>query len=185
MLLIQVLKAFARGVRSALVGPGPVPPSAPDGRGAAVDQYGQVIDVRLSARRRAAAARAFFGSALTFGASPVEVTTDLAPVYPRLVDEYAPAARQVTKQYATNIVGADHGRLKAHLRPMRGLKTVASARTVAAGHAFVQNLRRGHDELTADDPVHDRSALPSRGSPTASEHRRRAAVYPFTQASVS
>jgi hypothetical protein len=35
---------------------------------------------------------------------------------------------------------------------MRGLKTDAGARTVITGHAFVQNLRRGHYELTADLP---------------------------------
>jgi transposase-like protein len=29
-------------------------------------------------------------------------------------------------------------------------------RAIAAGHAFVQNLRRGHYELTADVPDHDR-----------------------------
>jgi hypothetical protein len=39
---------------------------------------------------------------------------------------------------------------------MRGLKRIRSARTIAAGHAFVQNLRRGHYELTTDIPVHDR-----------------------------
>ena len=33
---------------------------------------------------------------------------------------------------------------------MRGLKTIRSLRTVAAGHAFVQNLRRGHYEITVD-----------------------------------
>ena len=60
------------------------------------------------------------------------------------------------EQYANNPVEADHGRLKARLRPMRGLKRLASARTIAAGHAFVQNLRRGHYELTVDMPVHDR-----------------------------
>jgi hypothetical protein len=53
-------------------------------------------------------------------------------------------------------VEADHGRLKARLRPMRGLKLLASARTIAAGHAFVQNLRRGHYALTDDTPVRDR-----------------------------
>ena len=31
--------------------------------------------------------------------------------------------------------------------PMRGLKTIRSLRTVAVGHAFVQNLRRGHYEI--------------------------------------
>ena len=49
-------------------------------------------------------------------------------------------------------VEADHGRLKARLRPMRGLKRFRSARVLAAGHAFVQNLRRGHYELATDTP---------------------------------
>ena len=39
---------------------------------------------------------------------------------------------------------------------MRGLKRLASARTITAGQAFIQNLRRGHYAITADLPVHDR-----------------------------
>jgi len=39
---------------------------------------------------------------------------------------------------------------------MRGRKRPASARTIFAGHAFVQNLRRGHYAITSDLPVHDR-----------------------------
>jgi IS6 family transposase len=39
---------------------------------------------------------------------------------------------------------------------MRGLKHLSSAGTVAAGHAFIQNLRRGHYELTADVLTHHR-----------------------------
>jgi IS6 family transposase len=109
----------------------------------AVDQYGQVIDVLVCEHRDGAAARAFFARALTRGASPVEVTTDRAPVYPRTIGEIVPAARNVTEQYANNRVDADHGRLKARLRPMRGLKTIRSLRTMSIGHAFVQNLRRG------------------------------------------
>jgi transposase, IS6 family len=122
----------------------------------AIDQHGQVIDVFVSQRRDGAAARAFFARALTQGASPVEVTTDRAPVYPRVIDELVPAARHVFERYANNRVEADHGRLRARLRPMRGLKATRSLRTIAAGHAFVQNLRRGHFELTADLPAHDR-----------------------------
>jgi len=115
----------------------------------AVDQHGQVIDVMVCERRDGAAARAFFARALTHGASPVEVTTDRAPIYPRVIDEVAPTARHVLEQYANNRVEADHDRLKARLPPMRGLKTITSLRTVAAGHAFVQNLRRGHYETTS------------------------------------
>jgi transposase-like protein len=53
-------------------------------------------------------------------------------------------------------VEADHERLKARLRPMRGMKSIRSARTIVAGHAFVQNVRRGHYEITADVDVLDR-----------------------------
>ena len=122
----------------------------------AVDQHGQVIDVLVSERRDARAARAFFARAGTHGPAPVEVTTDRAPVYPGVLDAFAPAARHVTEQYANNRVEADHGRLKARLRPMRGLKTISSLRVIAAGHAFVQNLRRGHYEHSAEVDVQDR-----------------------------
>jgi transposase-like protein len=122
----------------------------------AVDQHGQVLDVLVCERRDASAARAFFARALQAGPAPVEVTTDRAPVYPRVLDESVPAARHVLEQYANNRVEADHGRLKARLRPMRGLKTIPSLRTISAGHAFVQNLRRGHYEITADLPAIDR-----------------------------
>jgi hypothetical protein len=48
-----------------------------------------------------------------------------------------------------------HGRLKSRLRPMRGLKRLCSARVISAGHAFVQNLHRGHYELVTNiDPRH-------------------------------
>lgn len=52
-----------------------------------------------------------------------------------------------TTQYANNRIEADHGRLKARLRPIRGLKRDRTARVIVAGHAFIQNLRRGHYEL--------------------------------------
>ncbi len=116
----------------------------------AVDQYGQVIDVLLSEHRDTAAARRFFIQALRHGPAPVEVTTDKAPAYVRVLDELVPAALHVTEQYANNAVEADHGRLKARLRPMRGLKRLRSAAVIATGHAFVQNVRRGHYELATD-----------------------------------
>jgi hypothetical protein len=77
----------------------------------AVDQQGQVIDVLVSTRRDAAAAREFFDCALRVGPPPVEVTTDRPPVYPRIVEELDPAARHLTEQYANNVVEADRGRL--------------------------------------------------------------------------
>jgi len=35
---------------------------------------------------------------------------------------------------------------------MRGLRTNRTAQTIIAGHAFMQNLRRGHYELGLDAP---------------------------------
>jgi transposase, IS6 family len=116
----------------------------------AVDQYGQVIDVLPSKQRDTAAAHRFFTRALSHGPAPVEVTTDKAGPYLRVLDNLVPAALHVTEQYANNRVEADHGRLKARLRPMRGLKRLRSAAVIAGGHAFVQDLRRGHNELAVE-----------------------------------
>jgi len=118
----------------------------------AVDQHGEVIDVMLSEQRDTAAARRFFTRALRYGPAPVEVITDQAGPYLRVIDEVVPAAAHVAEQHANNRAEADHARLKAWLRPMRGLKQVQSAALIAAGYAFVQNLRRGHYELATDVP---------------------------------
>jgi IS6 family transposase len=119
----------------------------------AIDQFGQVIDVLASEKRDPAATRRFFTQALGHAPHPSEVTSDRAPAYPRVLDELLPAAHHVTEQYANNPIEADHGRLRSRLRPMRGLKRPRSAQVISAGHAFVQNLRRGHYELGADlDP---------------------------------
>ena len=60
------------------------------------------------------------------------------------------------ERYANNRVECDHGRLKARLRPMRGLKRDRSARVIVCGHALTQNIRRGHFELGIDARAHRR-----------------------------
>ena len=119
----------------------------------AVDQYGQVIDVLVSERRDAAAARQFFQRALaTLKVTPVEVVTDASAVYPGVLDDLVPSAWHHVERYANNPIEADHSQLERRLRPMRGLRNDRNAQTIIAGHAFVQNLRRGHYELTTDIP---------------------------------
>jgi transposase, IS6 family len=113
----------------------------------AVDQNGQVIDVFLSKRRDLKAATSFFVAAIDSHGEPSEITTDRAHALVRVVVELLPGALHDTAQYANNRVEADHGRLKARLKPMRGLKRDRTASVVIRGHAFVQNLRRGHYEL--------------------------------------
>jgi transposase-like protein len=61
-----------------------------------------------------------------------------------------PGAFHNTEQYANNRVECDHGRLKARLRPMRGLKRDRTARVIMRGHALMQNIRRGHYELAVE-----------------------------------
>jgi hypothetical protein len=73
----------------------------------------------------------------------VKVSTDRAPVYPRVIDELAPAARHVLEQYANNRVEADtadswlgcgrfaDGKLSAHSVPLR--PAMHSCSTCAAG----------------------------------------------------
>jgi transposase-like protein len=112
-----------------------------------IDQVGQVIDVLISEKRDLAATRRFFTRALEHGPGPTEVSTARAPAYPRVLDEVLPTACHVMEQYANNAIEADHGRLKSRLRPMRGLKRLRSVRVISAGHAFVQNLRRGHYDI--------------------------------------
>jgi transposase-like protein len=116
----------------------------------AVDQYGQVIDVLVSKRRNVAAATRFFETMLAGRGRPREVTTDLAAPLLRVVDELLPEVLHDTTQYANNGIECDHGRLKARLRPMRGLRTDRTASIVIRGHAFIQNLRRGHYELGSE-----------------------------------
>jgi transposase-like protein len=126
----------------------------------AIDQFGQVVDVLVSPRRDAKAARRFFQRAISVAkVTPVEVTTDQAPVYPAVLEELLPAAWHRSDRYANNRVECDHGRLKSRLRPMRGLKQDRSARVIIAGHALVQNVRRGHYELAVEEPVGRRVAV--------------------------
>ena len=120
----------------------------------AIDQFGQVIDVFVSLRRDVGAAGRFFKQAIgATKVTPAEVVTDRAPVYRGVLEALLSAAWHRTDQYANNRVEADHGRLKARLRPMRGIKQDRSARVIIAGQAFVQDLRRGHFELAAEEPI--------------------------------
>jgi transposase-like protein len=123
----------------------------------AIDQFSQAIDVFVSPRRDVKAARRFFERAIGT-TKRVEVITDKAVAYPAMLEELLPGAWHRTDRYANNHIEADHGRLKARLRPMRGLKQDRSARVIVAGHAFMQNVRRGHYELAVDEPAGRRLA---------------------------
>ena len=133
----------------------------------AVDQEGQVIDVFVSKKRDTTAATRFFATAIAVHGEPVEVTTDKSPVLAKTIRDLVPGAHHDTTQYANNRVETDHGRLKARLRPMRGLQTDRTASVIIRGHAFMQNLRRGRYALGLD-------ALPGRTAAAAFDELARA-----------
>jgi transposase-like protein len=126
----------------------------------AIDQFGQVIDIFVSPRRDAKEAHRCFGRAIgATKVTPAKVVTDRAATYPMVLEELLPAAWHRTDRYANNRIECDHGRLKARLHPMRGLKQDRSARVIIAGHALVQNVRRGHYELAIEERVDRRVAV--------------------------
>ena len=96
----------------------------------AVDGYDQVIDVYVSTRRHVTAARKFFATAIAEDGEPEEVITDRAATLANVIEELLPQALHNTIKYASNRAECDHDRLKARLRPMRGLKTDRTARPV-------------------------------------------------------
>ena len=114
----------------------------------AVDQHGQVIDVYVSTRRDIAAAARFFATALAAHGEPDEVMTDRAPALAPCDRRTVPARVHNTDQYANNRIEmrprATQGPAATDARPAR---PTATASVIIAGHAFIQNLRRGHYEL--------------------------------------
>src|SRR5215218_10257583 len=83
----------------------------------AIDQFGQVVDVFVSSRRDATAARRFFDQAISATkVRPVEVTTDQASVSPAVLEELLPAAWHRTDQHANNGIECDHGEAESDAR---------------------------------------------------------------------
>jgi transposase, IS6 family len=110
----------------------------------AIDGCGQIVDVYVSAARDIVAARTFFERAIaSTGTTPRRAITDKAAPYPSALAAAVPGALHRTGRYRTNGIERDHGFLKERLRPMRGLKSVASAAIFTCGHALLRNIRRG------------------------------------------
>jgi IS6 family transposase len=79
----------------------------------AVDEHGQVVDVYVSPRRDSGAVWRFFHRAVaTAVVAPVEVATDQAACYLRVLEEMLPQAWHRIERYANNRIEADHAQLK-------------------------------------------------------------------------
>ena len=98
----------------------------------------------MSPTRDLAAARRFFERAMAYsGTTPRRVITDNPATYPPALVAAVPGVLHRTGRSRTNGVEREHGFLKERLRPMRGLKSIASAAIFINGHALMRNIRRG------------------------------------------
>jgi len=110
----------------------------------AIDGHGQVVDVYVSQRRATADAAAFFRRTIeATGVVPDEVTTDGAAAYPPALAAVLPGVLHETGKAIQQRIERDHQHLQGRLRPTRGFKTLAGARVLCRGHAFLRNLRGG------------------------------------------
>jgi len=81
------------------------------------------------------------------------VSTDKAAAYLRVLDEIVPDAQHLTERYANNPIEARSRPAEGSAAPDARTETAPLGGVIAAGHAFVQNLRRGHYELAIDIPA--------------------------------
>ena len=108
----------------------------------AVDKFGNTIDFYLSSTRNAKAAERFLGKALNGlkdWEKPTVINTDKAPTYGIAISELKAEGkcpgelvhRQI--KYLSNVVEADHGKLKQLIRSVRGFKTLKAAYATIKG----------------------------------------------------
>jgi transposase-like protein len=131
----------------------------------AVDQYGQVIDLMVSERRDTAAARRFFTAALRYGPVPVEVTTDKAGPYLRVLDDLNPRRR--TRDRA---IRQQPDRKRS--RPVEG-SPAADARTQTPPVGYPDRRRPRLRAEPAPRPLRTRHRGPTAAPPGHRIHRAR------------
>lgn len=122
----------------------------------AVDASGKTVDFRLSTRRNAASAKAFFRKAArSQGRSPVAITLDGYAASHRAVRELQQQGRLPdltelrSSKYLNNLIEQDHRNVKSRLGPMLGLKSFTSAATTIRGVELMQRIRKGQFNLDA------------------------------------
>ena len=133
----------------------------------AIDQFGQVIDVLVSPEAGPGGHPAIFHSRLGHGPSPMEVTTDHAAAYPRVLDELLPAARHVirtirkqpdrirsrtakiptashARAQTTPLRASNHRRARLHLKhPPRPLRTCSQRNSMPTGSGCLRRVGQG------------------------------------------
>ncbi len=120
----------------------------------AVDQRGQLIDFRLTARRNAKAARAFMRQACDTVRCdhPFAIITDKAHAYAKVIAEMnrgcgpEDAIRHIDRKHLNNRIEGDHGALKQLLKPKRGFRSLAAAKNTLKEIETLRAIKKGHFE---------------------------------------
>ncbi len=102
----------------------------------AVDQFGQLIEFRLIARRDMNATRAFFRQAreTTRIYAPIVITTNKAATYPRFISEmnefcfWGDKLKHIDRNGRNNRIESDHVSLKRIIDPGRGFQSLRTAK---------------------------------------------------------
>lgn len=122
----------------------------------AIDRDGNLVDAMLSEHRNLAAAKAFFRSAKTVtDVVPERVTTDGHDAYPAAIrSELGKTVWHRTNVYLNNHLEQDHRGIKDRCRPMRGFKSMASARRFCRAfdelRGFLRVRSRHNQQVSAD-----------------------------------
>ena len=118
----------------------------------AVDQCGQLVDFRLTARRDARAARAFLKQACENARlyQPRTITTDKAHSYARVIGEInrfelpGEGILHINRKWENNRIESDHAALKKLTTPMRGFKSRSSAKATLRSIEAIRTIKHGH-----------------------------------------
>ena len=118
----------------------------------AVDQHGRLIDFRLTERRDAKAARAFFKQARDNARlyQPLAIFTDKAPNYSKIIREInsncspQDAILHIDRKWKNNRIESDHASLKRIISPGKGFYSMRTAKATLKGIEAIRMIKRGH-----------------------------------------
>src|SRR5690606_27169075 len=129
----------------------------------AIDKNGGTIDFMISSKHNYQAAYIFLKNALKktrVNKRPLKITTDKHPCY-------GPATQALKKEkllkphvedrqarYLNNVIASDHRRIKRRTRPMRGFKSLGSAKRVIKGIEAMNMIVKKQSCFFADS-IHD------------------------------
>jgi transposase, IS6 family len=117
----------------------------------AVDQRGQLIDFRLTAKRDAKAARAFLRQAQDNARlyQPLVIFTDKAATYAKVIKEInrrrGPGDEiiHIDKKWKNNRIESDYAALKRIINPGKGFHSLRTAKATLQGVEAMRTIKRG------------------------------------------